>query len=104
MQLIQKLSEATKPSSELIKTAISLLFYTITTLKKYAPDEELRGFIQEQSRELVQTVHKEIVKLMQKVYGNIFGSPVGMDMLLCANEELEVNFGLTWKLVSLCVC
>ena len=103
MQLMQKLSEATKPSSELIKTIVSLLFYTITTLKKFAPDEELRVIVQKQSRELVKTVHKEIVRWMQKVYGNIFGSPVGTDMymLLCANEELEVSFGLIWKLVSL---
>ena len=89
--LMQKLSEATKLSSEIIKTATSLLFYTITTLKKYAPDEELRGLVQQQSRELVHDVHNEIVKWMQKVYGNIFGSPVGTHILSCANEELEVN-------------
>ena len=100
MQLMQKLSEATKPSSELITTAASLLFYTITTLKKYAPDEELRVIFQEQSRELVKSVHKEIVRWMQKVYGNIFGG-TDVYMLLCANEELEVSFRLIWKLVSL---
>ena len=96
MQLVEKLLEATKLSTEIIRTAASLLFYTITTLKKYAPDEELRGFVQEQSRDLVQSVHNEIVRWIQKVYGNTFGSPNMHSMLLCANEELEASFGLKW--------
>jgi hypothetical protein len=93
MQLMPKLSEATNLSSEIIRTAASLLFYTITTLKKYVPDEDLRGLVQEQSKGLVHSVHKEIVTWMQRVYGNIFGSPVGTEfyLLLCATEELEVR-------------
>lgn len=97
MQLIQKLSQATKRSSEVIRIAASLLFYTITTLKKYAPDEEIRSFVQEQSRDLVHSVHNEIVKWMQKVYGNTFGSPVVYNMLLCASEELEVSLGFGYR-------
>ena len=96
MQLMPKLSEATSVSSELIRTAASLLFYAITTLKKYAPDEELRGVVQEQSKELMHGVHKEIITWMKRVYGGVFGSPVGTGThsLLCANDELEVRFGL----------
>jgi hypothetical protein len=88
MQLMQKKSEAI---SEMIRTAASLLFYTITTLKKYTPDENLHGLVQEQTKELVHNIHKEIVTWMQKVYGNIFGSP-NMYLLLRASEELEVSF------------
>ena len=96
MQLMQKLSEATNKSSELIRTTASLLFYAITTPKKYAPDEELRGVVQEQSKELVHGVHKEIITWMKRVYGSVFGSPVGtgMHLLLRANNELEVRFSL----------
>ena len=92
---MQKLSQATKVSSELIRTAASLLFYAITTLKKYAPDEP-RGVIQKQSKELVHGVHKEVITWMKRVYGSVFGSPVstGMHLLLHANDELEVRFGL----------
>ena len=92
---MQKLSEATNVSSELIRTTASLLFYAITTLKKYAPDE-LRGVVQEQSKELVHGVHKEIIMWMKRVYGSIFGSPVGtgIHLLLRANDELEVRFNL----------
>ena len=91
MQLMQKLSQTTKYSSEIIKASASLLFYTITMLKKNAPDEEIRTFIKEQSKELVQIVHIEIVRRIRKMYGNTFGSPAGVGMLLCAYEELEVR-------------
>ena len=83
LRLVEKLLEATKLSTEIIRTIASLLFYTITTLKNYALDEQLRGFVQEQSRDLVQSVHNEIIRWIQKVYGNTFGS-----------AKLEASFGL----------
>ena len=90
-QLIRKLSQPTKYSCEAIKTAASLLFYTITTLKKCAPDREVRALVLELSKGLTCNVHKDMVRWIQRVYGNTFGSPVGMAILLCADEELEVG-------------
>lgn len=90
MQLMQKLPQTTKHSSLAIREAASLLIYTITTLKVRIPDEELHTLIEQQTNYLLETVHGEIVRWIKRKFGSKFGSPVGLPILSCADEELEV--------------
>lgn len=91
MHLMQILPRQSSVSSSAIEAAASLLFYTITMLKVRAPDEELRALVEEQTKELLLSVHKEVIQWIQIKFGKIFGSPAGMSVLLCAYEELEVR-------------
>ena len=87
---MKKLPQTTKRSSLAIREAASLLIYSITMLKVRIPDEELRTLIDEQTNNLLETVHGEIVRWIQKKFGSRFGSPIGLPILSCADEELEV--------------
>ena len=92
---MQKLPQTTKRSSLAIREAASLLIYTITMLKVRIPDEELRTLIEEQTNNLLETVHGEIVRWIQRKFGSKFGSPIGLPILTCADEELEVCMHMT---------
>ena len=65
-------------------------------LKVRVPDEELRTLIEEQTNDLLETVHGEIVRWIQRKFGSKFGSPVGLPILSCADEELEVCIYDQW--------
>lgn len=91
MRLMRNLPLTVKDSSSAIRKSASLLFYTITMLKVQAPDVDTRTLVEEQTKELIQAIHKEIKGWIQKKFGSRFGSPVGTALLLCADEELEVS-------------
>ena len=96
IHLLQKLPLTTKHSSSAIRETASFLFYTITMLKVRAPDQDICSLVEAQTGELIETVYGEITRWIKKKYGSTFGSPVGVAILLCAHEELEVCLMLAY--------
>ena len=80
----------TKHSTLAIKGSSSLLIYTITTLHVRTSDRDSRTLIEEQIKDILEGIHREIVRWIHRKFGNRFGSPGGMPILSCAGEELEV--------------